>query len=171
MSSNKKFNFLNFFYGLGATVILVAAMFKFLGWRHADVIFVVGILIEASVFFISAFDWGGDTNKYQWERVFPQLDEDNNSSNISSTALAEGTQQQQIQKIMSTMMTLNSSITDLNNATEKLTKSVSVMEKNYGIVTDSTQKYQKEIDSLRNKIAGANDRLQDFEKFNFNKNL
>ena len=142
MSTNKKFNFLNFFYGLGATVILVAAMFKFLGWRQANTIFIIGILVEASVFFISAFDWGGDTKEYQWERVFPQLDDENNSSNISSVALAEGSQQQQIQKIMGTVMTLNSSVTELNNATEKLTKSVSMMEKNYGIVTESTQKYQ-----------------------------
>jgi hypothetical protein len=171
MSSNKKFNFLNFFYGLGATVILVAAMFKFLGWRHANTIFIVGILVEASVFFISAFDWGEDTKGYQWERVFPQLDNEDNSPNTSSIALAEGTQQQQIQKIMGTVMTLNSSVTELNNATEKLTKSVSMMEKNYGIVTESTHKYQVEIDNLRNKIAGANDRLQDFDKFNFNKNL
>jgi gliding motility-associated protein GldL len=171
MSSNKKFNFLNFFYGLGATVILVAAMFKFLGWRHANTIFIVGILVEASVFFISAFDWGEDTKGYQWERVFPQLDNEDNSSNTSSIALAEGTQQQQIQKIMGTVMTLNSSVTELNNATEKLTKSVSMMEKNYGIVTESTHKYQVEIDNLRNKIAGANNRLQDFDKFNFNKNL
>ncbi|MFT6112394.1 MAG: hypothetical protein ACJA19_000816 [Bacteroidia bacterium] len=170
MSTNKKFNFLNFFYGLGATVILVAAMFKFLGWRQANTIFIIGILVEASVFFISAFDWGGDTKEYQWERVFPQLDDENNSSNISSVALAEGSQQQQIQKIMGTVMTLNSSVTELNNATEKLTKSVSMMEKNYGIVTESTQKYQIEIDNLRNKIAGANDRLQDFDRFNFNKN-
>ncbi|MFT7230167.1 MAG: gliding motility-associated protein GldL [Bacteroidia bacterium] len=171
MSSNKKFNFLNFFYGLGATVILVAAMFKFLGWRYANTIFIVGILVEASVFFISAFDWGEDTKGYQWERVFPQLDDEDNSSNISSIELAEGTQQQQIQKIMGTVMTLNSSVTELNNATEKLTKSVSMMEKNYRIVTESTHKYQVEIDNLRNKISGANDRLKDFEKFNFNKNL
>jgi gliding motility-associated protein GldL len=171
MSSNKKFNFLNFFYGLGATVILVAAMFKFLGWRHANTIFIVGILVEASVFFISAFDWGEDTKGYQWERVFPQLDNEDNSSNTSSIALAEGTQQQQIQKIMGTVITLNSSVTELNNATEKLTKSVTMMEKNYGIVTESTHKYQVEIDNLRNKISRANDRLKDFEKFNFNKNL
>jgi prefoldin subunit 5 len=171
MSSNKKFNFLNFFYGLGATVILVAAMFKFLGWRHANTIFIVGILVEASVFFISAFDWGGDTKEYQWERVFPQLDPEDNSSSISSIALAEGTQQQQIQKIMGTMMTLNLSVTELNNATEKLTKSVSMMEKNYSIVSESTQKYQTEIDNLSNKIARANERLQDFDKFNFNKTV
>ena len=142
MSTNKKFNFLNFFYGFGATVILVAAMFKFLGWRQANTIFIVGILVEASVFFISAFDWGGDTKEYQWERVFPQLDDENNSSSISSVALAEGTQQQQIQKIMGTVMTLNSSVTELNNATEKLTKSISMMETNYVIVNERTQKYQ-----------------------------
>jgi hypothetical protein len=169
MSSNKKFNYLNFFYGLGATVILVAAMFKFIGWRHANTIFIVGILVEAAVFFISAFDWGGNKKEYDWERVFPQLEDENGFGNSSNMAMAEGTQQQQVQKIMETVMTLNSSVSELNKATEKLTNSVAMMEKNYDIVTESTQKYQTEIDSLREKIAGANEQLQDFDKFNYNK--
>jgi hypothetical protein len=45
------------------------------------------------------------------------------------------------------------------------------MEKNYSIVSESTQKYQTEIDNLSNKIARANERLQDFDKFNFNKTV
>jgi len=169
MSSEKQFNFLNFFYGVGATIILVAAMFKFLGFPYANYVFVFGIIVEAIVFLISSFSWTGKEKKYDWEKVFPQLDENGNHINGSNLSLAEGTQQQQVQKIMETVVTLNSSVNELNAATQKLTKSVEQMEKNYDIVSESTQKYQTQIDSLREKISSANENLKGFENFNFNK--
>ena len=169
MAKDKQFNYLNFFYGLGATIILVAAMFKFLGWRHADKIFVTGILVEAVVFLISAFDWGSNRKSYDWEKVFPQLEDDEGTDLMMSQGIAEGTQQQQIQKIMQTIMTLNNSVTELNNATKKLTNSVEMMEKNYESVTESTQKYQTEIDNLRIKISHANNKLKEFDNFNYQK--
>lgn len=169
MSTEKQFNFLNFFYGLGATVILIAAMFKFLGWPYANYIFIGGIVVEAIVFLISAFDWSSNKKDYNWARVFPQLDEEGAATYGSpSTALAEGTQHQQVQQIMDSIVTLNSSVTELNKATQKLTKSVEMMEDNYDTVTESTKKYQEEIDSLRTKISSANEQLKGFEKFNYN---
>lgn len=168
MSHKKQFNYLNFFYGVGAFIILVAALFKFLGWRYANVIFVIGILVEACVFLISAFDWTSEEKDYEWEKVFPQLNNEDQDNSLTSLAAAEGTQQMQVQKIMETVITLNSSVTELNTATQKLTRSVEMMEKNYGIVSDSTQKYQIEIDTLRNKIANANEQLKDFGKLNIN---
>ncbi len=169
MSNEKQFNYLNFFYGFGAFIILLAAMFKFLGWHYANTIFVIGICIEACVFLISAFEWGDDKRGYNWEKVFPQLDENNPTQLEITQGTAEVSQLHQVQQIMETVVTLNSSVTELNNATQKLTKSVSMMEKNYEIVSESTQKYQEEIDSLRTKISSANDRLKEFEKFNYTK--
>jgi gliding motility-associated protein GldL len=169
MSLEKHFNFLNFFYGVGATIILVAAMFKFLGFPYANYVFVFGILVEAIVFLISSFSWSGKDKSYNWEKVFPQLDENGEHINSSNISLAEGTQQQQVQKIMETVITLNGSVNELNAATQKLTKSVTMMEQNYDTVTESTKKYQTQIDSLREKIASANDNLKGFENFNFNK--
>jgi chaperonin cofactor prefoldin len=169
MSNQKQFNYLNFFYGFGAFVILLAAMFKFLGWHYANTIFVIGICVEACVFLISAFEWGGDKQAYNWEKVFPQLDEDNPNKLDIGQGVAEASQLHQVQQVMETVITLNSSVTELNSATQKLTRSVGMMEKNYDIVTESTQKYQEEIDSLRKKITSANDRLKEFEKFNYTK--
>mgnify|MGYP001590511747 CR=1 FL=1 len=169
MATEKQFNYLNFFYGLGATIILIAAVYKFLGLRYSNYVFVVGIIIEAMVFLVSAFDWSGKDKSYQWQKVFPQLDENNMSEFSINQVIAEGTQQQQVQKIMETVVTPNSSVSQLNAATQKLTKSVEMMEKNYEIVSESTQKYQTEIDSLRNKISAANSQLKDFDKFNYYK--
>ncbi|MDB4107320.1 hypothetical protein N8368_03415 [Bacteroidia bacterium] len=168
MATEKQFNYLNFFYGLGATIILIAAVFKFLGLRYFNYVFVVGIIIEAMVFLVSAFDWSGDDKGYEWEKVFPQLDENGLSDYTSNQVIAEGTQQQQVQKIMESLVTLNSSVSELNAATQKLTKSLEIMEKNYEIVSESTQKYQTEIDSLRSKISAANSQLKVFDKFNYN---
>jgi gliding motility-associated protein GldL len=167
MSNQKQFNYLNFFYGVGAFIILVAAMFKFLGWRYANIIFVIGILVESGVFLISAFDWSSEKG-YEWERVFPQLNDEEGEPSYINQSMAEGTQQVQVQKIMETVVTLNSSVTELNNATRKLTKSVEMMEINYETVTSSTEQYQKEIDNLRIKIAAANNQLKDFNQFNIN---
>lgn len=68
-----KLDAITFIYGFGASVVLVGAMFKFLGWRFANELFIVGLSIEAVVFLISAFERKTDDKEYQWENVFPQL--------------------------------------------------------------------------------------------------
>ena len=131
-------------------------MFKFLGLKHAITIFVVGIFIEAIIFLISAFDWSVEKKDYEWEKVFPQLDEDGNPTVPLSSSMLEGTQQQQIEHIMNTIISLNNSVNELNSATRKLTHTVENMEKNYENITQSTQRYQQELDNLRDKLASAN---------------
>lgn len=166
MEKDNQFNYLNFFYGLGAAIILVAAMFKFLGWRYANEVFIVGVIVEAIVFLISAFDWTSSDRNYRWERVFPQLNDDSTDSDINLSML-EGTQQQQIQKIMETLVNLNRSVNELNAATKKLTDSVGTMEDNYESIAKSTKRYQQELDHLSAKISRANDSLRTLENFNY----
>lgn len=139
MATTRRFNYLNFFYGIGAVVILIAAVFKFLVWEHANTIFTIGIIIEALVFLISAFEWSsGPEESYAWEKVFPQLSNKDSEDtdldlNLSPEAL-EGTKSQQMEKMSS-----------------------------------STSKYQQEIDTLSAKIADANKKLNTFDNFNFKK--
>ena len=54
MKDKGKLKPLTFLYGFGAAVVLVGAMFKFLGWNYANQMFVVGLSIEALVFLVSA---------------------------------------------------------------------------------------------------------------------
>ena len=68
-----KLDTITFIYGFGAAVVLVGAMFKFLGWPFANELFIVGLSIEAVVFLISAFERKEDEMEYKWENVFPQL--------------------------------------------------------------------------------------------------
>lgn len=166
MQPEKKFDLLNFFYGLGAAIILIAALFKFLGWRLADTLFIIGLVGEAMIFIISGVQKVNVRKNYKWDRVFPQL-KDSSERYTVTPANAEMTQQQQVQQIIDSIIQMNDSVSKLNEATHRLTKTVETLEKNYDGVTKATLEYQQEVNSLKIKIAAANDKLQEFEKYKF----
>ncbi|MBO6518139.1 MAG: gliding motility protein GldL [Bacteroidia bacterium] len=160
---------MNFFYGLGAAIILVAALFKFVGWEGADLLFIVGLVGEAIIFLISGAQPVLRQKSYNWERIFPQLAKSDDDDEIVKVSLenAEVTQEQQIQQIIQSIVGLNSSVENLNDATQRLTGYVEKLETNYEMVNSSTLEYHKEINSLKIKIASANDKLKEFEKYKF----
>lgn len=164
----RRFDLLNFFYGLGAAIILVAALFKFVGWEGADLLFIVGLVGEAIIFLISGAQPVFRQKPYNWERIFPQLTRENEDE-VTKVTLesAEVTQEQQIQQIIQSIVGLNSSVENLNDATQRLTSYVEKLETNYEMVNSSTLEYHKEINSLKIKIASANDKLKEFEKYKF----
>ncbi|NUM31462.1 MAG: gliding motility protein GldL [Bacteroidetes bacterium] len=163
-TTEKKFDFINFFYGLGAAIILVAAMFKFLGWNLGDVLFIIGLTTEAIIFLISAFDWKYNKKEYEWDKVFPQLNKNEIPISID-VELLEGTQEQQIRKIIESLTTLHSSVVSLNTATRKLNESIAKIDKNFDVISETTSLYEKELNTLKDKIARANYSLRDFDNF------
>ena len=62
---------MNFAYGMGAAVVIVGALFKIQHWTGASQLLIAGLLTEAFIFGLSAFD-AVDT-EYKWENVYPQL--------------------------------------------------------------------------------------------------
>lgn len=64
---------LNVAYGVGASVVIIGAMFKFLNFPFANEMLFVGLAVEALVFFISAFELKKEDIDYHWDRIFPQL--------------------------------------------------------------------------------------------------
>lgn len=165
----RKFDLLNFFYGLGAAIILIAALFKFLGLEGADALFIVGLLGEAIIFLISGAQPIFKHQPYKWERLFPQLKKEDDDLEAVAVTIdgAQATQEQQIQQIIQSIIGLNNSVENLNNATQRLTTYVDKLETNYEMVNSSTLDYHKEINSLKIKIASANDKLKEFENYKF----
>ena len=47
---------MGFIYGIGAAVVIVGALFKITHWPGADVMLIVGLLTEAAIFLVSAFE-------------------------------------------------------------------------------------------------------------------
>ena len=73
--SEKKFrlDFFNVAYGVGASIVIIGAMFKFLDMQYAYEFLAVGLTVEAAIFFISAFEPKKVDTEYKWEKIFPQL--------------------------------------------------------------------------------------------------
>jgi len=61
-------------YGIGAAVVIVGALFKILHLTGADAMLMVGLLTEAAIFFLSAFE--PPHPETDWSKVYPELAED-----------------------------------------------------------------------------------------------
>ena len=58
-------------YGWGASLVLVGALFKLQHWPGAGYMLSIGMITEAIIFFISAFE--PIEKVYRWDNVFPEL--------------------------------------------------------------------------------------------------
>ena len=58
-------------YGLGASVVIVGALFKIQHWPGAGIMLTVGLLVEAIIFFFSAFEPLHE--ELDWTLVYPEL--------------------------------------------------------------------------------------------------
>lgn len=61
-------------YGIGAAVVIVGALFKILHLNGADEMLMIGLSVEAAIFFLSSFE--PPHKEPEWEKVYPELAED-----------------------------------------------------------------------------------------------
>ena len=62
---------MNFVYGFGAAIVIVGALFKILHWPGANAMLTIGLLTEAGIFIISAFE--PVHMDPDWSLVYPEL--------------------------------------------------------------------------------------------------
>lgn len=66
--------FMGYVYGWGAAVVMVGALFKLEHWQYSSELLTVGLMTEAFIFFLSAFEPPVDMP--EWGKVYPELRED-----------------------------------------------------------------------------------------------
>lgn len=66
--------FMGYVYGWGAAVVMVGALFKLEHWKGSSELLTVGLLTEAFIFFLSAFE--PPIEIPEWDKVYPELNED-----------------------------------------------------------------------------------------------
>lgn len=69
--AKKKLSTMNMVYGLGAAIVILGALFKIQHWPYGSLILTIGMIVEALVFIISAFEKQGDD--FDWSLVYPEL--------------------------------------------------------------------------------------------------
>lgn len=61
----------NYAYGIGASIVILGALFKIQHWQWGSEMLTIGMFVEACVFFISAFDLIEED--LDWSLVYPEL--------------------------------------------------------------------------------------------------
>jgi len=62
---------MNMVYGIGASIVILGALFKIMHWQYGNEMLIAGLITEAIVFFVSAFESIDDD--FDWSLVYPEL--------------------------------------------------------------------------------------------------
>lgn len=66
--------FMGYVYGWGAAVVMIGALFKLEHWKFSSELLIIGLMTEAFIFFLSAFE--APIEIPEWGKVHPELRED-----------------------------------------------------------------------------------------------
>lgn len=161
MSSNKKKGKLDpvtFIYGFGAAVVLVGAMFKFLGWNFANEMFILGLSIEAVVFLISAFERQTEDEDYRWEQVFPQLSNDSSDANAPDM----GGYQSAMTQFASTLGELNKGLKEMTDSVQQIRNEMQANATRSSEMQKSMQEFNQQMESYNQNMRSINEKYNQF---------
>jgi len=149
---------MNFVYGMGAAVVIIGALFKIthysIGFLTGTVMLSIGLITEALVFAISAFDTPEDD--LDWARVYPELSQEGLFAEEGQKDVgADGMLSQKLDNLLqeakidvSLMESLGTSMQNFHSAAEGLSAAS-------GSVA-STNKYNEEVSKAALQMESLN---------------
>ncbi len=154
---------MNFIYGVGASIVILGAMFKIMHWPGAGPMLVVGLTTEAIIFLISAFE--APHEELDWTLVYPELagmpSEDGGHGKNKTAANAKDSITQELDKLLEEAKIGPELIESLGNGLRKLGENTEKLAEitDAGIVTDqyinSFSNAAKTVDSLSESYVKA----------------
>lgn len=140
----RKVDVFNFFYSIGAVIILIGVIAKFLEWKSQEAFLLTGLSVEALVFTMSAIQWKDNSKKYHWERIFPELIDNEDSPNSLSGV------QQRIESIS-------------ERYHEGLVKYVNQFEAINNGILSGTNQYQDSLQQMSANLTNSAEAFHDFK--------
>lgn len=160
---SKKFKTtMNFVYGIGAAVVIVGALFKILHLKGADVMLSVGLLTEAAIFVISAFE--PVHMDPDWSLVYPELA----GGELTEKKKSTGSVSQQLDSMLAQAKIGPELIESLGNGLTSLSSNVKEMANlsNAAVATneytESATKAAKNMSSIADSTAMVSDSMGNF---------
>lgn len=155
-STKKLFNMA---YGLGASVVIIGALFKILHWEigflTGGLLLAVGLITEALIFAISAFEPVED--EYDWSLVYPELNGGpaSRKNQVKEAKEAEGLLSKKLDQLLKDagvdaelMTSLGDSIRNFEDAAKGIAPTADAMQ--------STQKYSEELSTAAAQMESLN---------------
>jgi len=150
--SSKKI--MNMVYGLGAAVVIMGALFKIMHWPFGNEMLILGLVVEAAVFAISAFE--PVDNELDWSKVYPQLTQDGIvDPAVSNSKEEQGILSQKLDEMLKEakidsqlMESLGESIKNFEGAARNIQPTTDSME--------SQRKYSEELSLAASQMESLN---------------
>ncbi len=142
---------MNMVYGLGAAVVILGALFKIMHWPGGNAMLIAGLITEALVFTISAFEPVDD--ELDWSLVYPELAGGNKKDKKQDTT-PEGLLSKKLDDMLkearvdsSLMSSLGDSIRNFEGAAKNISPTVDAIQgqKKY---SEEMQKAASQLESL-----------------------
>lgn len=144
-------------YGFGASVVIVGALFKILHWPFADQMLIVGLLTEAAIFAISAFE--PLHKEYDWSLVYPELA----GIDPLDKKKSQGTVSQQLDKMLEEAKVGPELISSLGTGLKSLSTNVAEMA-TLSNATVATNEYTQNLQKATKSIGEVGDVTENFSK-------
>jgi chromosome segregation ATPase len=164
--------FMSRLYGWGASLVIIGALFKLMHWPYADYALIIGMGVEAVVFFFSAFEHVPDDP--DWKLVYPELAGDEPGERPEGRQMLSGPQNitlssnldklmeeadigpELINKLGRGLRNLSdnaSRLADLSNATIATNQYIQNMETASKSVLDLSQSYKNKAEYLKQDLS------------------
>jgi gliding motility-associated protein GldL len=147
---------MNFAYGMGAAVVIVGALFKIQHWTGGSELLVVGLVTEAFIFALSAFD--NSDEELDWTLVYPELaggEAKQKSKKTADASDANGLLSQKLDTMLKEakidgelMASLGNSIKNFESAAKGISPTVDSLA--------STKKYSEELTKAAAQMESLN---------------
>ncbi len=147
-------NFMSKLYGIGASVVIIGALFKIQHWKGAGLCLTMGLLTEATIFFFSAFEPLHE--ELDWTLVYPELagmsDEDE-IEHFKESALSTGERPiERIESLLSDVSIDEKIIKNLGDGLNKLNETVL----NIADISNASVATKAFLDNLQNAADSVN---------------
>lgn len=150
-SKNRKKLF-NMAYGIGAAIVIVGALAKIQHWEIGSLLLTIGMITEAVVFFISAFE--PVEEDIDWSKLYPELD-DKDSNKLATT---EETQSMLSQKLDDMLREARLDVNLIQNLTNNLQNFKGATETIQPMIDSiaSSNKYSQQITMAASQMEALN---------------
>lgn len=162
---------LNYAYSIGAAVVIAGALFKLMHWPFASLMLILGMGTEVLIFIISAFEPQEEHHAaYEWERVYPELANDDLESSgikgggksltqsLDDMLAKANVEQEMISRLGNSFGKLNDNVEKLSDlsqaslATEEYASNAKAAAASLGKVKDAYESALASADGLANTL-------------------
>ena len=155
--------FKNLMIGVGASVVLMGALFKLESWEGASTMLIIGLSVEAAIFlFLGVI---GPEPDYYWDKLYPGLSD--YSSNIAPLTAGPTGSQPEVAPLNGEVVEqqLGGMLTELQTMSKSLSSLKALQEVDFSGTGDQIKAMSNFYSKLNEAMADLSDSLEDTKQY------